>query len=307
MTPLLEITKLGFFPGARVFAKCENHNQVSFSHYDRVYDRLFDLGIARESIVRGQTHLFETSSGNAGTAFARYCQLYGLDGTIVFPSTVRKERLASIQSKRVNVVVSEFDGYMKGALKTVVGLLRDCKQRGGDPLFLNHSQTWESVIAMKTCGQEICGELDHRGIRPDYFVSALGNGTSTSGIGIPLKSRYPNLKILGFEPASSPVFSVKAGLKAGGHYSVSPLTGTGVWGVPFPNLDLGIIDQIELVDDQDTDGYCWDPILDAVAGTFGESIGPTSGAAVHVARQLAQRSAGKNIVIVFYDVREYYR
>ena len=99
-TPFIEITGLGFPNGNRVFAKCENRNKVSHSHYDRVYSYLFDQRQQRKEIKRGKTHLIETSSGNAGTAFAKYCELYGFSGTVVFPKDVRTARVSATTTKK---------------------------------------------------------------------------------------------------------------------------------------------------------------------------------------------------------------
>ncbi len=308
MTPLIEITRLGFANGNRVFAKCENHNALSHSHYDRVYRHLFDRCLASENISWAKnTHLFETSSGNAGTSFARFCDLYGFRGTVVFPKCVRKARLRTIERRNVNVILSQNDDYMDGARNTMVHCAKAAKLAGEHIHIMNHSQLWESVIAMESCGREIIEDLATLSVSPDLFVSALGNGTSTSGIGLPLKVANPEAQVVGFEPSSAPVYSVKfRRQKQAAPYQVSPLTGTGVWGISFPNFVENLLSDIVLVDDSDAGMECCLEIARRVEDEFGESIGNTSAAAILVAMELTKHIRGKNLVTVFYDVREYY-
>lgn len=307
-TPLIEITKLGFRNGNRVFAKCENRSPLSYSHYDRVYRRLFDRCMADGTISRSKgTHLFETSSGNAGTAFARFCDLYGFRGTIIFPKDVRQTRLDTINSPNVSVVVSENDGYMEGARQTLITLVRNARDAGDQVYIMNHSQTWESVIAMEECGDEINASFDALRMSPDIFISALGNGTSTSGIGLSLKAEKPHIKIIGFEPISAAVYSSKFRKQAAApHFAVSPLTGTGVWGIKFPNFDARLLDDILVIEDNDRSIDRWHSLMAEVREKFGESIGYTSAAAIGVAQDIAGQVQEKIILTIFYDVQEYY-
>ena len=301
-TPLIEITELGFANGNRVFAKCENHQPYSHSHYDRVYERLFDRLPAEIHRKRGEYQLIETSSGNAGTAFAHFCELYGFEGTVVFPKSVRPQRLATVRTPSVKTIISKLEGYMKGAQRTMIEEMRAVAASGRTPHIVNHSQTWESVIAMKACGEEICAQLEEFGAKPDVFVSALGNGTSTSGVGLALRKHNPGVEIIGFEPRCAPVFS--GGLEvppSAATFSESTLTGTGVWGIRFPNLLPNLLNRIVLVDEFEAPQSTWRGFVALARSEFGQSIGRTSAAAIGVARAVAERVSGRNIVVEFYE------
>lgn len=304
--PLLEITSLGFARGNRVFAKCENHNPISHSHYDRVYDYLFDKCLQRGQITRGKTVLIETSSGNAGTAFAKFCELYGFEGIVVFPKEVRASRVQATAARNVTIEVSPYDGYMKGALRRMLEIVKAAKRDGRDIFIMNHSQTWDSVVALQRCGFEIVSEFRQRQLNLHIFVSALGNGTSTTGIGLRLKQFHPRIRIVGFEPSRCPVFTNKIRQCGAFSYRASGITGTGVWGIPFPNMHTELLSDVLLVNEDDSDVRRWSQIRDQVREAFGESIGLTSCVSIDVARRLSETAEGENILILFYDVGEFY-
>ena len=305
-TPLIEITDFGFANNNRVFAKCENRNKVSHSHYDRVYSYLFDKCLQRKEIKRGKTHLIETSSGNAGTAFAKYCELYGFSGTVVFPKEVRPARVAATAAKNVTVEVAPYDGYMKGALKRMLEIVKAAKREGHDIYIMNHSQTFDSVVAMEKCGDEITKQFLKIGLGPDIFVSALGNGTSTTGVALSLREDFENLEVVGFEPRQSTVFTSKLAQTNDASYRASEITGTGVWGIPFPNMHLDLLSRIELIDEGAESRQRWTDIRERVRGQFNESIGLTSCVAIDVARRACESVVERNLLVIFYDIGEYY-
>lgn len=305
-TPLIEITSLGLFGKNRVFAKCENLNPLSHSHYDRVYARLFDLLMKDEKTRPENVHLYESSSGNAGTAFARYCDLYGYKGTVIFPNNVRENRLKSINSPNVEVVVSDKKGFMLGAKKTMISLANQRKKAGENIWIVNHSQSWESVVAVKPIATESICQFDMLGIKLNYFISALGNGTSTSGIGMELKKYYKGIKVVGFEPKSAPVYSVKFNKFKQTEMKDHVLTGTGVWGIPFPNMLETVLSDIVVVDDDQAAQNTWKAISEDVSQLFNQSIGLTSAASIATVQALAQKTVNQNYLVIFYDINEYY-
>jgi cysteine synthase len=306
MTPLLEVTDLGFTNGNRVFAKCENRSLVSHSHYDRIYEQLLDRLPAEVYRDRKSYHLLDTSSGNAGTAFSRFLDLYGLQGTVVFPRSVRSRRLECSRSKTVNVLRSDYADYMQGALKTLLEIRRDLKRDGKKPYYVNHSQDWQSVVAMKSCGEEIVSQMEDLGLTTDVYISALGNGSSTTGINIPLRKWNPNLRTVGFEPKRSPVFHNFLKNASDQKYEETKLTGTGVWGTRFPNMGLHLVNEIALLDETpEFTRKIFDYVSD-VQEQFRESIGITSAAAIHTAKKMSEHTKNKIYMIIFYDISEYY-
>ena len=129
----------------------------------------------------------------------------------------------------------------------------------------------------------------------DVFVSAFGTGGTVTGVGRYLKEKDPSVRIVGVEPAASPL--VTEG-KAAPH----KIQGIGANFVPDV-LDVDIMDEIITVTDDDA--------LDTMkelARTEGLLTGVSSGAALYAAGQVAAReeNTGKRIVVVLPDTGERY-
>ena len=59
-------------------------------------------------------------------------------------------------------------------------------------------------IHRRTTAEEIWRDLDGQ---VDAFVAGVGTGGTITGVGQVLKERRPDLKVIGVEPAASPVIS----------------------------------------------------------------------------------------------------
>ena len=135
----------------------------------------------------------------------------------------------------------------------------------------------------KTTGPEIWQDLDGN---VDAYVACIGTGGTLSGTGKFLKQQNPQIKIVGVEPASSPL--ITKGI-SGPH----KIQGIGANFIPeiskFSNLD-GIITIKS------------DDAIDE-AKNLGAFVGISSGAALCAAIQLAQQPEfeNKNIVVLLPD------
>ena len=129
----------------------------------------------------------------------------------------------------------------------------------------------------------------------DIFVAGIGTGGTITGVGEFLKRKNPNVKIIGVEPASSPVLSKG---EAGPH----KIQGIGAGFVPSI-LNTKIYDEIIAIENDDafTEGKKF-----AVAE--GILVGISSGAALKAATILAERkeNENKNIVVILPDSGDRY-
>ena len=125
----------------------------------------------------------------------------------------------------------------------------------------------------------------------------LGTSGTFDGLSRYFKNRNPDIRIVGFEPASSPVYS-------GGEQGKHKLIGIGP-GFVTDNFKRSKKNLDELILVEDETAYEW---VRLIANKEGLLVGPTSGASAWVAGQLAQREelAGKTIVCFFYDTGERY-
>ena len=110
-TPLLELDGPAFeLPaGVRLFAKLESVNPGG-SIKDRPVSRI--IGRALESGELQGRRLLDSSSGNAGIAYAMFGAVYGIGVTLVIPGNASRERLARIRAHGAEIILTDpIEGY----------------------------------------------------------------------------------------------------------------------------------------------------------------------------------------------------
>ncbi|MFQ6674690.1 MAG: pyridoxal-phosphate dependent enzyme, partial [Fidelibacterota bacterium] len=197
--------------------------------------------------------------------------------------------------------------YVLGTQKLLSEMLKkDHKDKPkGDPsrLFcLNHSQVYESVLAMGDCGREVVSDLSGKNGAIDIFVSAVGNGTSMLGVSGVLRDTW-NTKTVALDPVEAPVVrNLKEGVNNRlQEYRQHELYGIGAWGVPFPFIDTAVIDDTYTVAPHD-----WEHALRLLIEVEKLYVGHTSAASLSVALKVAETVSNKKILIILYDSLENY-
>jgi cysteine synthase len=249
---------------------------------------MIEAAEAEGRIEPGRTTIVEATSGNTGIALAFVCAAKGYDLVLTLPQGMSREREGLLRLYGAQVQVTESMGGMNEAVAAAQALARDADAWLPDQF----SNPANPEAHRRTTGPEIWETLDGR---IDYLVAGVGTGGTITGAGSYLKERNPRLKVIGVEPASSPVIS-------GGMPGPHKIQGIGAGFVP-PVLDRELLDEVIPVDDEDAIEHAR-----LAARREGVLAGISCGAALSAALQVAGRdeARGARIVVVLPDSGERY-
>ena len=288
-TPLLELTriqkKLGL--NARVLAKLEGMNPAG-SAKDRV--ALSMLDDAKElGLIGPGSVIIEPTSGNTGIGICAVAAARGYRAMIVMPDSMSMERQLLMRAYGAQLVLTPGAKGMSGAIEKAQELAESIP---GAFLCGQFDNPANAAAHRKATGPEIFEDTDGE---VDLFVAGVGTGGTITGMGEYLKGKKPGVRIIGVEPANSPVLS---GGKPGPH----GLQGIGAGFIPGV-LNVNVIDEIvPVTEDQ---AYTAARMFAREEGVL---CGISSGAALHTALELAKReeNIGKTIVVLLPDSGERY-
>ena len=288
-TPLLKVNNLMRSRGlqADVLVKLECMNPAG-SAKDRVGLSMILDAQARGVIQPGAT-IIEPTSGNTGIGLASAAAALGYRVILTMPDSMSAERIALLKAYGAQVVLTPGALGMAGAIQKANELAAATPGSFVPGQFENPANP---DAHYRTTGPEIWQDT---AASVDVFVAGVGTGGTITGAGRYLKEQNPHIRVIGVEPADSPVLS---GGKAGPH----GLMGIGAGFVPGA-LDTGVYDEIMTV----TSPQAYEAAR-AMAREEGVLVGITSGAALHAAIRLAQlaENKGKTIVALLPDTGERY-
>ena len=288
-TPLLELRNLAKTNNlqATVLAKLEYLNPAG-SAKDRVATSMLDDAEARGLLGEGSV-IIEPTSGNTGIGLAAVAAARGYRTIIVMPDSMSPERIRLMEAYGAEVVLTPGAEGMSRAITKAEELAKEIPGSFIPGQFDNPAN---AAAHFATTGPEIWADTEGQ---VDIFVAGIGTGGTITGTGRFLKSQTPDIRIVGVEPAGSPILS---GGKAGKH----GLQGIGAGFVPKV-LDTSVYDQILTVTEEQA--YAAARALGKAEGIL---VGISSGAALHAALELARNpeNAGKTIVVLLPDTGDRY-
>lgn len=288
-TPMIRFQRL--FPDlpAQVVGKLELFNPMSVK--DRPVRNMITAALERGDIAPG-TELVEASSGNTAIAIAMFGAANGFPVKAFMSASVSRERIQILNAYGAKVVLTPAAEHTRGARKRAIAY---CAARGGQSWFVNqHSNPDNGMAHTRTTGPEIWAQTNG-----ELHTMVIGLGTSGTFEGLSrfFKQTQPQVRIVGFEPAASPVYS-------GGEMGKHRLVGIGP-GFVTDNFQRGRerIDELQHVEDDAAF-----EMTRRLARREGIFAGVTSGAGLCVAERLGRRPeyAGKTIAVIICDSGERY-
>lgn len=288
-TPLVEFVnyKEEFNLSATILGKMEYFNPAG-SVKDRVAKAMIE-DAEEKGFINKNTVIIEPTSGNTGIGLAAIAASRGYKIILTMPETMSVERRNLLKAYGAELVLTDGTKGMKGAIEKANQLADEIENSFVPSQFSNFSNV---KMHKSTTGPEIWEDTDGT---IDIFVAGIGTGGTITGVGEYLKSKNPNIKIVGVEPKDSPVLS-------GGNPGPHKIQGIGAGFIP-DILNTAIYDEIIQVENESA--FENGRILAQKEGIL---VGISSGAALYAAKELAKReeNKGKTIVVMLPDTGERY-
>lgn len=286
-TPLVRLNRVTEGAGATVLAKLEFYNPSS-SVKDRLAIAVVNAAEASGELKPGGT-IVEATSGNTGIALAMVAAARGYRAILTMPETMSNERKMLLRAYGAEVVLTPGSEGMKGSIAKSLEIAESIP---GAVLARQFENPANPEIHRRTTAEEIWRDTEGA---VDVFVSGVGTGGTLTGTGQVLKERKPGLKVVGVEPAESPLLN-------GGEPGPHKIQGIG------PNFISGVLDREvydEVIDVSSEEAVAMARRLGAEEGILG---GISSGATAHAAVALAHRPefAGSTIVVILASFGERY-
>jgi cysteine synthase B len=275
-TPLVRLQRLpgdtGALRGNVVLGKLEGNNPAG-SVKDRPAMSMIRRAEARGEIRPGDT-LIEATSGNTGIALAMAAAIRGYRMVLVMPEDLSIERAQTMKAFGAELILTPKSGGMEYARDLAARMQAEGRGRVLDQ-FANPDNPLEHA---ETTGPEIWADTQGR---VTHFVSAMGTTGTITGVSRFLKSRSPQVRIVGAQPSEG-----------------SRIPGIRKWPQAYlPKIyDPTHVDEIRLVSQSDAEA-----MARRLAREEGLFCGISAAGAAHVALQLAAEVRDATIVFIVCD------
>jgi cysteine synthase A len=284
-TPLVRLGKVGPKSGASVVAKLEVKNPGA-SVKDRPALAMIEAAERAGEIGPGAV-IVEATSGNTGISLAMISAVRGYRCILVMPEDMSLERRYVLRAYGAEIVLTQAEQGMAGAVARAEQIARGTKGAFMPRQFSNQANP---LAHERTTAREI---LDAVGDELSAFVAGVGTGGTITGVGRVIRRERPNVRVIAVEPQASAVLS---GKPAGMH----GIQGLGAGFVP-DILDRTVIDRVVTVND-----VAADVMAGRLAREEGLLVGPSSGANVHAACEIAAELTSGIVVTILCDTGERY-
>ena len=247
------------------------------------------LDAEEKGILKPGSVIIEPTSGNTGIGLCSVAAARGYKCIIVMPDSMSMERRLLMTAFGGELVLTPGAQGMTAAIARAEELAREIPGSWIAGQFVNPANPKAHYL---TTGPEIWEDTEGC---VDIFVAGIGTGGTVTGTARFLKEKNPAVKIVGVEPADSPLLTRGV---AGPH----GIQGIGANFVP-EILDTGLLDEVVTVTTEEA--YVSGRRLGTEEGVL---AGISAGAALHVALELAKKeeNAGKTIVALLPDSGERY-
>ena len=274
-TPLVRLRRFEPRDGVEIYAKLESRNPGG-SVKDRA--ALSIIRAAEESgALKPGRILIDATSGNTGIAYAMLGAARGYRVQLCVPSNISVERRRLLQAYGAELTITDPMEGTDGAIREAQAIVASNPVRYFYANQYGNDANWRAHY--ETTGPEI---LAQTGGRVTHFVAGLGTSGTFMGVGRRLRSADPSIVLVSVQP-DSPLNGLE-GLK---HMATAIVPGI---------YDASLADENVAVDTERAHA-----LIRRLAREDGLFVGPSSGAALAAALDLANDIPRGVIVTVFPD------
>jgi len=205
-TPLLRLRRISqdLPPGVEIYIKAEWFNPGG-SVKDRPVLRMIEEA-ERAGLLTPDKIILDSTSGNAGIAYAMIGAVKGYRVKLVMPANASEERKRRIRAYGAEIVFSDPLEGSDGAILLAREIYAQDPDRYYKPDQYNNPANWRAHY--DTTGPEIIAQTEGR---ITHFVGTLGTTGTVTGVGRRLREFSPEVKVIAVEP-DSPLHAIE-GLK----------------------------------------------------------------------------------------------
>ncbi len=280
-TPLVQYSE-------NIWAKLEYFNPAG-----SIKDRTA-FAILTKAQERGELNahsiIIEATAGNMGVGLAFCAAIMGLSFIAIMPENVTKERKDLICAYGAKIILTPKELGMQGAVEAVQKLADNLRSQGKSVFLTKQFENFDNVLAhYEDTGEEIWQQTQGK---IDILVAGIGSGGTISGVAKKLREKKPAIQIVGVEAKESPLLSQ-------GYAGSHTILGISPNFVP-KILHTDLIDRFIAVSSNEAREKA------KKASQKGFLLGPSSGAALFAAKEIAKESPEAFIVTICADNGERY-
>jgi cysteine synthase A len=281
-TSLVRLRELAPANGAELWIKLEYQNPTG-SMKDRMALSMIE-GAERDGLIEPGTTVVEYTGGSTGPALALVCRAKGYLAKIVISDCFTEERMHLMRALGAELeVIPAVEARGRVTAQDIENMVEHAAELAREPGAYATDQFNNPYVIpghRDTLGREIWEQTNGR---VTAFCHGIGTAGSLMGVSEALKSRNPDVHVVGLEPAGSAAISGSTR----GSFAMQGWTGM----VP-PHWDADRVDELWTIED--------DEALDMtlrLAQEEGVFAGISTGANVVGAHRLADQLGPQTVVV----------
>ena len=291
-TPLVRLSRIARELPVPLYAKLEFMNPGG-SVKDRVGAFIIEQAEKRGELKPGGT-IVEATSGNTGVGLAIAAALKGYKTIFVMPDKMSNEKILLLRAYGAKVVITP-TAVAPEDPRSYYEVAKRFVRETPNAILANqyHNPDNPKTHEMST-GPELWEQSEGR---VTDVIIGMGTGGTISGVGHYLKSKNPNIKIVGVDIEGSiltEIWQNMGKIPDGAYPKTYKVEGIGEDFLPSAT-DLSVVDWIERADDRES--FLWARQLVRQEGIF---AGGSSGSALAGAMKYCRRLSGDRLAIVIF-------